>query len=252
MFAKIMYTLCVILEIVFVPIFLKYYWPDRCKKSFIYKTVSSALFVFSGYFAMEIAGNHSPFADKIMLGLILGMAGDLLLHALTEKMWPFVLGVIAFLTGHLFYIDAIHKAVKTTYPDAPFFEWYHILIIAVVIVACVLYFILRKYISKDKVALMAGLSAYLVILTTMLVKAFDYVIGEIAYGTNDNMFAVAVTVGIGALLFFISDVSLGFIILVEKYKTRKMRIFNILTYYTAQILLAASIFFVKSLEIYGS
>lgn len=251
MFDKIMYFLCIALEIVFVPIFLKYYWPEKCKKSFMYKVVCAALFILTGYFAMEISGNQTPYADLVMWGLVFGMLGDLFLHALTEKMWPFVIGVVAFLTGHIFYIVAIHKAIKTTYPDAAVFEWYEILAIVLISAAVIGFFLLKKYIKKDNAAMMVGLSAYLVILTTMLIKALKYVIGEWAYGMNDNMFMVFLTIGLGAILFFMSDVSLGFIILVEKFKTRPMRIFNITTYFAAQILIASSILFVQSQEIFG-
>ncbi len=252
MFLKILYFLCVAAEFAFVPLFLKWYWPDRCKQSFIYKMVCAALFTLSGYLAIKISGNTTPYASLILWGLVFGWLGDALLHALTEKKWPFISGVLAFLAGHIFYIVAIVKATKTTYPEHGTFRWYEILSIVLIVAFTLLIFVLKKYVKKENLPLLIGLSVYMVILTTMLVKAFRYVIGEWAYGINDNMFMVFLTVGLGALLFFLSDVSLGFIILVEKFKTRPMRIFNITTYFAAQILLAASIFFVQSQHIFNS
>ncbi len=253
MLYNVLYFLCIAAEFVAVPMFLKYYWPQKCKNSFIWKTIAAALFVLCGIFAMKASGNSSPYADLIVWGLVFGMMGDLFLHALTKVMWPFVLGVIAFLTGHIFYIVAIQKAIRTTYPDASVFEWYEIVAILAVVLITLVWFIIRKIIKKDNIPMVIGLSAYLVILTSMLVKAFRFVVGEWAYGMNDNMVMTCITVAVGALLFFTSDITLGLIILKkEKYETRPMRIFNITTYFVAQILLASSIHFVQSMEIFGA
>lgn len=252
MFFKVMYFLCAAAELVTVPIFLKHYWPQRCKKSFIWKTVSSSLFVLAGFFAMKASGNSTPYADMIIWGLVFGMLGDLFLHALSQKMVLLVAGVIAFLTGHIFYIVGIHKAIKTTYPDAAVFAWYELLAIAVVVVLVLCIMIFAKLIKTDQPLILVGLSGYLVFLTSMLVKAFSFVIGEIAYGTNDSMVMITITVALGALLFFISDLTMGLIMLnKERFETKHMRWFNIGTYYAAQILLGSSIFFVHSFEIFG-
>lgn len=252
MFFKIMYFLCVAAEFYAVPTFLKHYWPQKCKQSFIWKTVAATLFVLTGFFAMKASGNSTPYADYIMWGLIFGMMGDLFLHALTTVMWPFVLGVLAFLTGHIFYIMAIHNAIKTTYPDASVFSWYEILAVVVIAIFTVAYLLLRKIIKKDNIPMILGLSAYLMFLTTMLVKAFSFVIGEWSYGMSDHPVMIAVTVALGALLFFTSDITLGLILLnKERFETKKMRWFNIGTYFVAQILIASSIYFVQSFEIFG-
>ena len=252
MFFKIMYFLCVAAEFYAVPTFLKYYWPQRCKKSFIWKTVASSLFVLTGFFAMKASGNNTLYADMIMWGLVFGLMGDLFLHALSQKMVLLVAGVIAFLTGHIFYIVGIHKAIKTTYPDAAVFAWYELLAIVVVVVLVLCIMIFGKLIKTDQPLILVGLSAYLVFLTSMLVKAFSFVIGEWAYGMNDHMVMIALTVALGALLFFISDLTMGLLMLnKERFETQKMRWINIGTYFSAQILLASSIFFVQSFEIFG-
>ena len=252
MFFKIMYFLCVAAEIYVVPKFLSYYWPERCKKSFQWKTVASSLFVLIGIFAMKASGNNTPYADFIIWGLILGMAGDLLLHALSQKMVYLVSGVLAFLGGHIFYVVAIQKAIKTTYPGAAVFAWYEILAVILVVVLSLGVLILGKFVKVEQPLIVAGLSGYLVFLTTMLVKAFSFVIGEFAYGTNDHMVMISLTVALGGLLFFISDITMGLLILNKpKFETKKMRFFNIGTYYVAQILLGSSIFFVQSFEIFG-
>ena len=65
------------------------------------------------------------------------------------------------------------------------------------------------------------------------------------YGVSDTMVPALLTVGIGSVFFFLSDGSLGLILTGDEVK-RKMRIFNIITYFIAQILLAVSILFVRS------
>lgn len=244
--------ICALAEIAAIPMFLRYYWPERCKKSFMWKTLASSLFVLVGVFAMKASGNNTPYAKFIIIGLIFGLIGDLLLHSLSQKMVYLVSGVLAFLAGHIFYVIAIQKAIKTTYPDSAVFEWYEFLAIGLVVVISISYFIIRKYIKRDNIPMLVGLSGYLVFLTTMLVKASRFVIGEWVYGTNDNVAALFITVVLGAILFFTSDITLGLIMLnKERFETRLMRIFNIATYYIAQILLGSSIFFVQSFEILG-
>ena len=95
-----------------------------------------------------------------------------------------------------------------------------------------------------------GLLAYGAVLATMLAKAVRLVVDIIAFGVNDNMVMIAVTIGLGVVLFVLSDLSLGIILTDDKPVKRGMRIFNITTYYAAQVLLAASIFFVFSRELY--
>lgn len=246
---EILFIIAAIVEIPLVALFLKFYWPDRSIKSFSTKVVCSLIFVLLGVFAAKATGNNTLFADYMMWGLVFGMAGDLLLHALTTKMLPFILGVIAFLIGHIYYIMALQRAIYTTGFHKGVFTWYEILIVVVIFIVATIYGIKTKAFQR-KGAMAYGLMAYGVVLATMLAKAIRYVIGEIAYGTNDNMVMVALTVGLGAILFFLSDVSLGIILVSEKPRKRGMRIFNIATYYAAQVLLAASIFFVFSRELY--
>ena len=246
---NILFIVAAVAEIPLVALFLKYYWPDRSIKSFTTKCICSLVFVLCGVFAAKETGNNTLYANYMIWGLVLGMAGDLLLHAITTKMLPYILGVVAFLIGHIFYILGIQRAIYTTgYSDGAF-VWYEFLIIGVLLVVALIY-ALKTNTFKRKGAMAYGLLVYGAVLATMLAKAIRFVIGEIAYGTNDNMLMASVTVGLGAVLFVLSDLSLGVILSDDKPCKRGMRIFNITTYYAAQVLLAASIFFVFSRELY--
>lgn len=245
---KILFIVCAVLEVALVPLFLKYYWPDRTKKSFATKTVCSLLFCLCGVFAMQHADNNTLFAEYMLWGLILGAVGDLLLHSLTKVIYPFVVGVIAFFTGHIFYIMAFQRAIYTTYPGSNVLEWYEIAAVIFIEVLIAVYVLIKKT-YKTKPHLVALATIYGAMLTAMLAKAARYVIGEFLYGTNDHMVMITVTVLLGALLFFVSDFILIFILKSDEPIKKSMRIVNIITYYVAQVLLAASIFFVYSREL---
>lgn len=244
MLLKILLGFVIFAECVCVPVFLKYYWPDRCKKSFIYKTIGAALFVLCGFLSMKISGNNTPYASLMMWGLVFGFFGDVFLHSLQNKSWHFVVGFLSFLIGHIVYIVAFWKAIKTTYPGKPVFTWYE-LVVTFVLLAVMLTIMLKMGIFEGKKPLLAAFCVYGFILFTMLTKGLRYSIGEIVYGTNDNMIPIFLTVGLGAILFTISDIILGFTIPMGK-TTRLVRNINIGTYFAAQILLGVSILFVFS------
>lgn len=250
MFFKLLFALVVILEFVFVPLFLKYAWPDKCAKSLAMKMVSSTLFVAAGLLAVKISGNHSEYAKLIMWGLAFGWLGDLFLHLLTDKIWVFGLGLFSFLAGHIFYIIAFQKAIYITYPDASVIKWYELVAVAVLVGLVVLYAVLKKI--EIKTIMAVPVVMYAVTISYMLVKAFRFCIGEWGYGMNEHMAALFLTVALGAVLFVLSDGSLGLLLFAGQKKNRPLKIFNIVTYYAAQILLAASIFIVETPVLYGT
>ena len=245
----ILFIIAAVIEVPLVALFLKYFWPDRCKQSFITKTFCSLIFVLCGVFAAKETGNNTLYADYMIWGLVFGMIGDLLLHAITTSMIPPILGVVAFLVGHIFYIMALQRAIYTTAFSSGAFVWYEILIVLALLAVAVIYGI-KTNAFKRKGAMAYGLLAYGAVLATMLAKAVRLVVDIIAFGVNDNMVMIAVTIGLGAVLFVLSDLSLGIILTDDNPVKRGMRIFNITTYYAAQVLLAASIFFVFSRELY--
>ena len=243
MFLKILYALCVALEFVFVPLFLKFSWPKKCWKSFGYKMVCSALFFFAGLLAMKISGNHTDYAKLILWGLALGWAGDLFLHLITDKIYVFGLGLFAFLGGHIFYIFAFHHAIQTTFPNKGFFTWYEILLV-LAFLGLLAFYAYKKQIEQ-KLYMVIPVVMYAVTISFMVVKAWRYCIGE-ALEMRDHTVPVFLLIGAGSVLFLLSDATLGMILFGGQEKNRPLKIFNIGTYYAAQILLGASIFFVRS------
>lgn len=244
MFLKILMALVILAEFYTVPTFLKYYWPTKCKQSLLFKMISATLFVICGVLAMKIAGNNTSYASLMVIGLVFGWLGDYFLHSLKDRMVEFIIGVVAFLIGHIFYIAAFYHALKTLDPTAKLLNWYDFVAVGIVLALVVLYVILMKIYQK-KGPMVIGLILYGIFLTTMVVKAALYMYAEWDYGISDNMVPALLTVGIGSVFFFLSDLSLFFILTGDEVK-RSMRNFNIVTYFIAQILLASSILFVRS------
>ena len=244
MFLKILFALTILAEFYTVPTFLKYYWPKKCKQSLMFKMISATLFVLCGVLAMKISGNNTSYAYLMVFGLMFGWFGDYFLHSLKDRMVEFIIGVVAFLVGHLFYIAAFYHALKTLKPDAKLLNWYDFVAVGVVFALVTLYVVLKKIYQK-KGPMVIGLMLYGVFLTAMVVKACLYMYAEWDYGLNDTMIPALLTVGIGSVFFFLSDLSLFFILTGDEVK-KNMRFFNIITYFIAQVLLAVSILFVRS------
>ena len=239
-----LFIIAAIVEIPLVALFLKFYWPDRSIKSLATKIICSLFFVLCGIFASQASGNDTSFATNMIWGLALGMVGDILLHSLTTNMLPFIIGVVAFLVGHIFYIVALQNAILSIGYSAGAFVWYEIAIVATILVLALVYG-LKTNVFKRKGAMAYGLVVYGLVLATMLAKAVRCVVDTYASGA-ENALMVLLTVGVGALLFVMSDLSLGVILSVDKPLKKGMRIFNIETYYIAQVLLAGSMFYVFS------
>lgn len=250
MFWKILFILAVALEFVFVPFFLKFSWPKKCHKSMIFKMICSALFFAAGLLAVKISGNHTPYATMILWGLLLGWVGDFFLHLLTEKIYILGIGLFAFLGGHIFYIIAFQKAISMTYPDKSAFRWYEFIGVVALVGLIALYVFKKKI--KAKAIMAVPVLLYAITISAMVAKAFRYCFGELLYGTNDHMVMIFVTIAVGAVLFLLSDATLGLILFAGQESNRPLKIFNIVTYFAAQILLASSIFFVQSQLLYGT
>ena len=246
MIFKILFAVCAALEFVFVPLFLKNSWPKKTNMSLLFKMISSTLFILCGIFAMKAANNNSEYAKLIIWGLAMGWVGDFFLHLKTDKVVIFGLGLFAFLAGHIFYIIAFQKGIYVYYPQAKTFTWYEIVSVIVLVGLIALYVFLKKVKAKPVMAVPVVLYAFTI--TYMLVKAVRLCVSFWAYGLYDHVPLLFITVSLGALLFVLSDASLGLILFAGKNKNQKLKWFNIGTYYAAQVLLASSIFLIHTVS----
>ncbi len=242
MLAKIIYIIAVALEFVFVPLFLKYSWPQKCWKSFRLKMVCASLFVITGVCCMFWANNFSTYAKYMLIGLIFGAIGDLFLHLITDKQIVFGIGLLSFLVGHIFYIVAFGVALKDQLPQANVFDWRAILAVLIIFVCLVIYAVKTK--MKFGIAAVP-VALYALTISMMLITAVQ-ICGRFFLEGFDNDIATICTIGIGAILFVLSDGSLAVLLFGGKEKNRPLKIFNIATYFAGQVLLATSILFINA------
>lgn len=241
MFYKILLVLIIALEFVFIPLFLKASWPKKTKKSLFLKMICASLFVCAGFLTVAIAGNTSGFAKLVILGLIFGWIGDFFLHV-SDKSVCFLIGLISFLGGHIFYICAYSRAISNYFPEAQLFDPVEILAFILIFGGAVL------YASAQKMHLGAALipvSVYAATLVVMFIKAGSLGF-RIALSPEpmQNSVLVCVMLLLGAFLFLVSDFLLAVILFNGQKKNRPMKAVNIVTYFAAQILLACTLLFI--------
>ena len=285
------------LEMICVPLFLYFYWPKRTWKSFTMKTVSSIIFILCGIFSAQLCyalnneflhgaefeffkftGDAMDYPRYIILGLIFGMLGDVILHKIVGNNWSFIIGMLFFLGGHIFYIKAFDIAKGDMVYDKAETVGKIIVGVGIVFVIVILAISIITKKIKGREAVLAAAAVYGVVLFTMVSKAVtaamtfteysepgvlspwgnlfyanvsydprpDWMIkGQEIFGNCEGWQVASVVIVLGAVLFITSDLLLGFMIAREKGfgkpPKRSLRIINIYTYYIAQIILALSI-----------
>jgi len=217
----------IVLGIVIQGLFIKVEHEEKYVLADILKGTASLMFVLLGLFAYLRYPDYK-YAKLIFIGLVFGMLGDILLNLrfVFKKNGQkiFLVGILAFLIGHILYLVAL-------LPDAQ-----HTL-------ACVL--------------IGAGLAACLLayIFKTMEVKIAFKIFGIFYLGAVIIMTSIALGIAIftpstkaviyaiGAVLFTASDIVLIFNTFsgVTKFS---LRITNLSLYYLGQILIASSLYFI--------
>ena len=175
------------------------------------KPAASVLFVAFGIMRADFS---STFDTWMVAGLVLGMAGDVLL---IERR-TFRLGLLTFLTGHAAYIVAFDRI-------RPWSSW-SLLVLAPLILAAAL---ATLWLWPHATSMRGAVSAYILIISVMAW-------GGIALSLSG---ALPITAGVGATLFFLSDLA------VARHRFIKPEFINralgLPAYYAAQILFALTI-----------
>lgn len=242
MILKILFAVCVIVEIIFTPLYLKAFWPRPNKKSLCFKMICSTAFVCTGILSMYIAQNFTHYAKTVLIGLILGWIGDYFLHA-KSTMGFFLTGGGSFMMGHLAYIIAFIMAIPVFNAEVGFITVPEF--VAFIIMLIVFGYIMIKKFHFETPFLKTVTFLYGFFLLTMLIKSVT--LGIICFGTdNENRVLMLLWLVLAGLMFFASDFSLGIMLLGGHNENRRLKVFNIVTYFGAQMLLASSILFVKA------
>ncbi len=236
----ILFGVFYVLQCVFTPWFLKASWPNRSNKSLLLKMLAASVFVATGILSMYIAGNFSQFAFTMLAGLFFGWIGDFFLHSSSQKF--FVIGFVSFLIGHIFYIVGYVNALKI-FDDYSNFN--AVEIIAGVVLAVVALVGFKKFkLQFSMKALKYAIILYTMILISMFIKATALGVNYMLSGGENGLFALIV-LSFGALLFVASDSTIGILMFGGQKSNRPLKIFNIVTYFAGQMLLASSILFIN-------
>lgn len=206
--------------------FIRTEYAGKMKEAVILKGAASFFFVLLGFVSwLEV---RSTFATLVLVGLFLGMLGDIFLNMRNlytggKSMKVFALGILFFLSGHFLYIAALlHESPK--------------IVCSALLLTAVLSALAIPPLMKRVTAPSRGLKAfgwvYLVVVIAMFSSAFMLLVGSGAE-CGEIVFTI------GALLFVVSD----FIMIYYSFarKIRPLRAVNLLSYYIGQILIALTI-----------
>ena len=202
---------------------------EKMAKATVLKGLASFVFVLLGVFCYLLS--DTPFGKLILIGLILGMIGDIFLNLRNQfeggkSMKIFAVGILAFLSGHFLYIAALIKHNPG------------IVLIALVMTAIISLLaipaLMKRVTAPSKGMKIFGY-VYLVIVIAMFSCAATLLI-------KSGFTAFNIVFTIGGLLFMVSD----FIMIYYSFgkKIKALRVTNLLSYYIGQLLIACCIMLV--------
>lgn len=202
-------------------------YAGRMLRATVLKGLASLMFVLLGLLCYR--SSPTPFGRLIVIGLILGMIGDVLLNMRNlyegrKSMMVFAAGILAFLSGHFLYIAALLRR------GGPGILLTALILTAVIAAASVPP--LMKRITAPSKGLKIFGYVYLVIVIAMSSCAA-------ALLRADGGTALSAVFTAGGALFMISD----FIMIYYSFgrKIKPLRAVNLLSYYVGQLLIALCI-----------
>ena len=173
--------------------------------------------------ALALIVTWNYFSSLIIFGFIFAMAGDICL-IFHENKRIFMVGLISFLAGHLFYCLAFFISAANLVP----------LIIAAPILAVLGFFIFKRLspvLGKMKIPVLA----YIIVISLMVLGA------AALFGNTEINITCRILIIFGAILFYISDLFIARHRFVkEDYINRA---FGLPLYYSAQYLIAFSLYY---------
>lgn len=213
-----------------------------CPKSWLLKMIGATGYIAVGALCVVITGEFSEFDKAMILALVFSWLGDLFLHMWFHKIWT-ALGFICFLTSHICFIRAYiigTNSLTAAIPERPFFSIGEI--IAVVVFVALFIFCMIKSKMNLKGIMKLPIIVYGIVIMTMLCKASILGIEAVKAGITPLVIVCAIA---GAVFFVMSDFSISFLMFDKRHKKNfKLKLFNMYTYFAAEILLASLIYFI--------
>ena len=179
----------------------------------LFKPVASAGFVLT---ALAAGAPGSTYGILILVGLLLSMAGDVLL--IPRRRAAFLAGLSAFLLGHVAYAAAfgVHGV-----------DWLFVTFAAVVLLIAG-FWLAWRYLPRIEGAMHGAVWAYGIVITVMLALA----VGTVGAGGSG-------LIVVGATLFYLSDLSVARDRLIES--SFLQRAWGLPAYFSGQLLMALSV-----------
>lgn len=208
--------------------FIKTEYAGLMVRATVLKGLASAFFVALGIICF--AENATGFGKLIVIGLALGLVGDVLLNLRNvvtggASMKVFALGILAFLSGHFLYIAALVAANTGIVLLAA--------VLTAVLSAAAIPPLMRRITAPSKGLKMFGYIYLVVVIAMFSCAAMLWV--------KAGASVLTVLFAIGALFFVVSD----FIMIYYSFgkKIKPLRAINLLSYYIGQLLIATAILF---------
>lgn len=229
-----------IVVMVITPAYVKAQKDGACPKSLALKMGAATGYILIGVLGIIASGSFTKF-DRIMLvALALSWIGDLFLHLWFHK-FEHAVGFLGFFSAHFFFIWAYVTGINTLAPGTSFFSLPEIAFVAAFDIFFIVFAAKTEMNLKGVIAV--PIVMYSTVITTMLCKAFMLGLTSVKTGADHAVWTF-VFAAVGAALFVMSDFSISILIFNEKQKTNyKLKMFNMLTYYAAELLLAALVLF---------
>ena len=232
-------TALIVLEIIFVPLYLKKMWPTKNWQSLGYKMICASAYLLLALVIAEQIGFGGKYAVLMLSGFGFSWLGDLMLHIPKPTKVFFLFGMLFFAMAHVFYCMAYLKIQRELFSQSPDFLWQEFAAAAAITAA----FLIAAYSKGIHFGeMLVPLMVYGCFVSMMTIKSTELAIALLA-GSNATDILPAVLLGLGGILFMLSDGSLGLITFDTRYKKFKLKIFNTVTYFAAQVFLAFTVLF---------
>lgn len=234
-------SILVIVEIIFVPVYLKKMWPIKNWGSLGIKMICATAYVLLALNIAVNTGGFTGYSSLMMAGFVFSWLGDLMLHIPLPTKIYFMIGTAFFATAHVFYCLAYINAQKALFPEVKTFFWWEFALCAAIVAA---YFI-ACFIRKVPFGIfLVPMLVYGCFVTMMMIKSTGLAV-RLLYAQGTQALAPALLLLFGGFLFIQSDGSLALISVDTRYKKFKLKVYNIVTYFAAQVCLAFTILFIR-------
>lgn len=237
--AVVLCSAIVLTEVIFVPLYLKKMWPTKNWHSLVYKLICATGYVAVAAIAAAQGEAPGEYARLMLIGFGFSWLGDLFLHIPKPTKLYFLIGTGMFATAHVFYCWAYLKIQQLFFPGSPDFFWQEIAA-AVALSAAFLIAACSSGLRPGK--FLVPIALYGCFVATMAIKSTELGI-SLLMGADTVLYLPAVLLLVGGICFAMSDGSLGLITFDTRFKKFKLKVFNIVTYFLAQLCLAFTVFF---------